>query len=112
MHHITLVVGDRYTKGHDQCAALQFVIEQRASCNRHADTGNRRLDGQVVAVESVPAPHIQAGGADAFQVELPLGIFRTATPGGDVMQQRVVRQVSGAVQRRAPAQQPEFLFIQ
>ena len=44
----------------------------------------------MIAIERVPAPYVGAFKADSVQVKLPLGVFITATPGGDVMQQRVV----------------------
>ena len=86
MEHVALVVGDRHAEGHDQCAPLQLVVEQGAPGNGHTDAGDGGLDGQVVAIEGVSTSHIQAAGADAFEVELPFGIFRAATPGGDVVQ--------------------------
>ncbi|MNZ85020.1 hypothetical protein D3C78_1037960 [compost metagenome] len=99
------MVGDRQAERHDQRTAFQLVIEQGTAGNGHADAGNRRFNGQVVAVERVPTAHIQAAGTNPFQVELPLGVFRAAAPGGDVVQQRVVREVRRAVQRWAAAQQ-------
>ncbi|MNH06120.1 hypothetical protein D3C79_654760 [compost metagenome] len=101
--HVALVVGDRQAERHDQGAALQLVIEQGASGDGHADAGDCRFNGQVVAVEGVPAAHVQATGTNPFQIKLPFGVFRTATPGGDVVQQRIVRKVGGTMQGRTSA---------
>ncbi len=99
------MVGHRQAKRHDQGAALQLIVEQRASRDGHAHAGDGSLDGQVVAVEGVPAPHVGLVVANGVQVKLPLGVFITATPGGDVVQQREMHQVSRAMQGRTAAQQ-------
>lgn len=100
--HIAFVVGNGEAEWHDQGAAFQFVIEQGSPGNRHAHARNRRLDSQVVAVEGMPAPYVGGVIADGIQVELPLCVLITPTPGSDVVQQREMHQVSGAMQWRSP----------
>ncbi|MNN77730.1 hypothetical protein D3C81_1942220 [compost metagenome] len=99
------MIGHRQAERYDQCAPLQLVIEQRASGDGHAHSGDGRFDGQVIAIEGVAAPHIRAFKADGIQIKLPFRIFVTAAPGSDVMQQRKMQQVRRAMQRRTPAQQ-------
>jgi len=103
--YIALVVRHRQPERHDQRPALQLIVEQRAPGNRHAHTGDSRFDGQVIAIERVPPPHVGAFKANRIQIELPLRVFITAAPGGDVVQQREMHQIRRPMQRRAPAQQ-------
>ena len=103
--HVPLVIGHRQAERHDQRPALQLIVEQRSPRNRHAHAGNRRFDGQVIAIEGMPAPHVRAFKADGIEIELPFRVFVAAAPGGDVVQQRKMHQVRRAMQRRATAQQ-------
>jgi len=100
--HITFVVGHREAERHDQGAAFQLIIEQGASRNRYAHAGDGGFDGQVVAVEGVATAYIGDVIADGIQVELPLRILITPTPGGNVMQQRKMQEIGRPVQGRSP----------
>ncbi|MOA00349.1 hypothetical protein D3C78_1197070 [compost metagenome] len=99
------MIGHRQAKRHDQRPAFQLIVEQRSSGNCHAHPGDGRFDGQVIAIEGMPAPHIRPFEADGVEVKLPFRIFVAAAPGGDVVQQGKVHQVCRTVQRRTPPQQ-------
>ncbi|MNN36452.1 hypothetical protein D3C81_1503510 [compost metagenome] len=115
--HVALVIGHRQAERHDQRPALQLIVEQCPSGNRHPHPGDGRFDRQVIAIEGMPASHIRPLEADGIEVKLPFRVLVAAAPGGDVVQQGKVHQVCRTVQRRTTTQQArrahrENLFIQ